>query len=361
MTNIKLNKKRVIDAELIRRILSSAVKPNEIISLDRLRGYLCAYLNISIEEVDKLLIPICKEDYLSLDNYTLLYPIILKLSINDTNRYFINKLAKDKKIVTKKDVIECLRCLPLEKRIDCINHLDYYFNGQDSMELSNPQALYIKIDQKELKKDMRYVAEDNLKEYISKNKYVFYSEEHKNNIKKNICSFGVGFLCTGAISVLSLSLGNTLYAMKNNNSSIVMEQNDLNNSSDELILQWLEEAMANHNELVNNSEIAFIKNTYNEEIRRQYQNIIHSYYEYIRVTDPEYYYREVMNPEDASEILSLESALGTPIVPQDGKREHEIFINNVKIFNDTLINEQDHFENYQISISEDISKSLTLK
>ena len=363
MAIIMLNKKREISVDLLREALSSYVKPNKIYSTEHLKGYLCAYLNVTIDEIDDCLKKLCEEDFISLNNNNLLYGTIVKLNPQDINRYFINKIARSKQDVTKEDVVKYLRCLPMELRYECIKHLKDFSlkNEKDFITIKEPLDLFLLNDEKALKKDSRYIVEDNLAIFTRHNEYVDYSVEARiNNVIRESFKIGAAIVCASAISILGLSIADNLSKITNNNTSIVMNAYTFDTASDELTLQWLDDVMSKHHELVKTTDKEFIKGTYNNNVIRLYQEVIRNYYEYIRVTDPDYYYNNVMNPEDAEEILSMAEALGKPIVPQDGTLEHEAFINSVKAFNEILLGKDYKFEYYNVSLDEENNQSLVL-
>lgn len=354
-------KKREINADLIREALLSYVKKDKIYSIEHLKGYLCAYLNVAPSEINELITTVCQEDFISLKNKNLLYGTLIKLTPEDINRYFINKIAQSKTIVSREDMIKNLRCLPMELRYECIRKLpEFSLKDDKAYIVQNPQDLFILHNPKSLKKDEKYPVEDNLQDIANRNEYVEYNSttnSKDNFLIKQFCRIGVGVICTGAISLLGITLSNNLC---NNNQSITMNAYTFDTASDDLILQWLNDTMSKHYELVETTNREFIKGTYNDHVLRLYQEVIHNYYEYIRVTDPKYYYSIVMNPEDAEEILNMAAALGTPIVPEDGTKEHQAFIKSAESFNEILLSKDYQFEYYEAPVLEENSQSLVL-
>ena len=216
MNNIELNE---ISVELLKSILSKSIKPNEIYSIDKIKAIICGYLKIDFEDIDDNKLKTAGYEYfISLNDNNLLYQTIVKLSSESTNWYFINKIAREKSTITKKDVIKNLRCLPLEKRIACLNNLDIIFKDNYSITINEPQDLYILDDTKTFKKDSKYKAHENLESFAVQNKNVAYSKQtKKKSEKRKLVNIGVGIVCTGFVSILYIA------------SALNLNANDINN------------------------------------------------------------------------------------------------------------------------------------
>lgn len=347
MENIEINN------NLYKDIILSLQKNNDIYSINRIKGFICGTLKIDIEDIDEAKLKEALGEYfVSLNDNILLYPTIVKLNSTDTIRYFIAKIAKEKTVITKKDVKKYLRCLPLEKRMDCIKILDNFFGKEDFIIMDEPEELYILNNPEEFEKDSKYVVQDNLEDFTVQNKYVNYSDQKsKKNTFRRIVNAGVGILCTGFVSVLSLMSNNNNLTNNMNREAIVISNSKIDSASDYEILEWFKEAMKNHYNLIDTTTLDCIKNTYNKKINALHLDVIYKYCEYIKAVAPVYYYNLFRSfPEDdiftEDNILNMFKEVGVFADKDDAYQEHEEFINSVKIFNDYIIKSDDRFESF---------------